>query len=67
MEESFKSLIELGEEIGLFVVQEENGEYIIDTEGLIKLKKEMIDIKRKNNEVFEFIKTYENTLTVSLI
>lgn len=68
MEENFDLLIKLGEEIGLFVIQEvQKREYIIDVKGLIKLKKDIINIKRKNNETFEFTNKCGNTLTVSLV
>lgn len=68
MEENFNLLVGAGEEIGLFIVQEgKDEEYIIDIKGLKKLKKEIKDIKRKNNETFEFTNKCGNILTVSLV
>lgn len=66
MRSSFENLVELGEEIGLFVVLCENNEYIIGKKELMELKNTVVSIKEIEKATFEFVTNCSKKLLISV-
>lgn len=66
MEKVFKYFMELGEEIGLFVVSDGSSEYIIGKKELIELKNDAISTNEINKTMFELVTKCSKTLLVGI-